>query len=60
MCTAMGFYIYNYGGLLVRAGNKWIMLVGALSSSFDTMMRLIYQKYKATERDMADKGIAIA
>lgn len=57
LCTGMGFYVFNQGGLFIGPGNKWMILVGALSSSFDTIMRLIYQKYKATERDLADKGI---
>ena len=57
LCTTMGFYAFNHGGMLFQEGNKWIMLIGALSSSADTLMRLIYQKYKATERDLADKGI---
>ena len=38
-------------------GSPWIILVGALASSSDSLMRLIYQKYKNTERNMADKGI---
>ena len=32
-------------------------MIGALASSSDSLMRLIYQKYKYTEIDMADKGI---
>lgn len=57
LCTTMGFSIYYTGGLFVEAGNSWVILIGALSSSADTMMRLIYQKYKATEREMADMGV---
>lgn len=57
LCTMMGFYSFQHGGLLFVKGNPWIILIGALASSADTMMRLIYQKYKSTEREMADKGI---
>ncbi len=57
MCTAAGFAAYQEGGLLFEQGNPWIILLGALASSSDTMMRLIYQKYKNTERKMADQGI---
>lgn len=57
LCTAMGIAVYHNGGLLVNAGSLWIVIAGALASSSDTMMRLIYQKYKATEREMADAGI---
>lgn len=57
MGAAMGIAAYFQGGPLVKAGNPWIILIGALASSSDTMMRLIYQKYKSTERKMADQGI---
>ena len=57
MCTTLGFAAYQEGGLLFEQGNPWIILLGALASSSDTMMRLIYQKYKNTERKMADQGI---
>ena len=57
MCTMMGIAVYFEGGAVVPAGSPWIILVGALASSSDSLMRLIYQKYKNTERDMADKGI---
>lgn len=57
MCTMMGVAVFFEGGLFVTAGCPWIILVGALASSSDSLMRLIYQKYKNTERDMADKGI---
>ncbi|MCD5099982.1 CDP-alcohol phosphatidyltransferase family protein [Enterococcus faecium] len=57
MCTMMGVAVYFEGGAIVSAGSPWIILVGALASSSDSLMRLIYQKYKNTERDMADKEI---
>ena len=53
----MGVSAYHAGGLLVPRGCVWIVLIGALASTCDTLMRLIYQKYRNTERDMADKGI---
>lgn len=57
MCSMMAVAVYFEGGAFVSAGSPWIILIGALASSSDTLMRLIYQKYKNTERDMADKGI---
>ena len=54
---AMGFAAYYDGGLLVKAGTPWILFAGALASMSDTLMRLIYQKYRATEREMAEKGL---
>ena len=57
MCSAMGVAVFHEGGKLINPGYFWIIYIGALASSADTLMRLIYQKYKATEREMADKGI---
>ena len=57
VCTAMGFSCYAQGGRFVEAGNVWILLMGALASSSDTMMRLIYHKYKSTERELQDNGV---
>lgn len=57
MCSMMGVAVYFEGGLFVAEGSPWIILIGALASSSDSLMRLIYQKYKNTESDMADRGI---
>lgn len=57
MGTTMGIATYFQGGFFIDAGNPWIILIGALASSSDTMMRLVYQKYKNTERKLADQGI---
>ncbi|MGN1217752.1 MAG: CDP-alcohol phosphatidyltransferase family protein [Phocaeicola sp.] len=57
LCTALGFSTYLRGGLLVEKGCVWMILMGALASSSDSMMRLIYQKYRAVERELADAGL---
>lgn len=57
MCIVMGFSVYQSGGILFTQGNPWIILIGAFASSSDTMMRLIYQKYQSTAKDMIDMGI---
>jgi len=57
VCTAMGLSCYAQGGRFVEAGNVWILLMGAFASSSDTMMRLIYHKYKSTERELQDNGV---
>ncbi len=57
MVTCIGYAAYNEGGVFIHAGSAWIIVVGAFASVSDTMMRLIYQKYRATEREMADKNI---
>lgn len=50
--TTIGFGVYNTGGLLFDAGNPWIIMIGALASSSDSLMRLIYQKYQNTLQNM--------
>lgn len=55
--TGLGLTAYFQGGLIVEKNCVWILLLGALASSSDTLMRLIYQKYKASERNLSDKGI---
>ena len=55
--ATMGIAVYFEGGLLFKAGDPWIILIGALASSADTMMRLVYQKYTNTARKLADQGI---
>ena len=57
MCITMSFSVYQTGGLIFKKENAWIILIGAFASSADTMMRLIYQKYKATAAEMVEKGI---
>lgn len=57
LCTCMGVCTYFQGGVLVSQYNMWIVVIGALASSSDTLMRLIYQKYKASERMLADNNI---
>lgn len=56
LCTMIGFATYWEGGLLVNAGCPYVILLGALASTSDTLMRLVYQKYKATERELSDEG----
>ena len=57
MGAPMGIAAYYDGGLLIPAGNIWLILLGAIASSSDSLMRLIYQKYKNIERKMADMGV---
>lgn len=57
ICNTIGFAAYFEGGLLIPAGCPYIILMGALASSADSLMRLIYQKYKSGERELADQGV---
>lgn len=57
MGSMIGVASYFDGGLLFPRYCPWLILLGALGSTFDTLMRLIYQKYKANERELADSGV---
>lgn len=57
ICTSMGYYVYKFGGFIARPEQIIYVLLGALASSGDSLMRLIYQKYRNSEREWADKGI---
>jgi phosphatidylglycerophosphate synthase len=55
--VSLGINCFQNGGLLFTKGSVYIVLLGALASSSDTLMRLIYQKYKATSNDLQNRGI---
>lgn len=55
--TCIGVATYFDGGLLFPKECIWIVLIGAIASSSDSLMRLIYQKYINTERTMEDRGV---
>ena len=56
MGVALGYAAYVEGGVLIRAGMPWLIVFGAIASSADSLMRLIYQKYKSVERELVDEG----
>ena len=45
MFCCMGFSAYQMGGALFVPGNPWVILMGALAGSSDSLMRLLYQKF---------------
>lgn len=57
MCTCMGVAVYFEGGAIVEAGCPWVILAGALASSSDTMMRLIYHKYEQAHQELIKVGV---
>lgn len=57
LCTSMGISAYYMGGILFEKGCILMIILGAIASSSDTMMRLIYQKYKNSENELCEKGI---
>lgn len=57
LCTSLGIATYFNGGIIFESKCIWIVLLGAMASSSDTLMRLVYQKYKSTERDLVDRNL---
>lgn len=57
MGAPIGYAVYCKGGLFVEPGVVWMIVMGSFASMGDTLMRLVYQKYKATERELQDKGV---
>ena len=57
LCTSLGIAAFFNNGLLIHKNCIWIVLLGTIASSSDTLMRLIYQKYKSGERELVDKKL---
>ena len=57
MCSMMGMSVYFHGGILFPKSCPWIILIGALASTSDTLMRLVYQKYKSTALELVKENI---
>lgn len=57
LCSSLGIAAYQNDGLIFSANSTIIIIIlGVLASTSDTLMRLIYQKYKSTERELVDQG----
>lgn len=54
--VSLGMISYFNGGLILKPHCVWILLLGAIASISDTLMRLIYQKYKNSEKNLAEQG----
>ena len=54
---ALGFAAYFNEGFLIEQGSIIIILLGTLASMGDTLMRLIYQKFKNTTYELIEEGI---
>lgn len=58
MFNSMGYYVYLNGGILVSKNNALILVSGAFASTFDTLSRLIFQKFQSIRKDYYEsKGI---
>lgn len=53
--NAMGIYVYFQGGIFLYH-NIVPIILGAFASSFDSLMRLVYQKYIVVSRDWGIEG----
>lgn len=54
---SLGVCVYLRGGVIVAPNTLWVLILGVFASEGDTLMRLIYQKYKSVERELVDKGV---
>lgn len=52
--TCIGINVYNNGGLFLEKYCIISILLGCISSTSDSLMRLIHQKYLNVEREMID------
>lgn len=57
LCTSLGIASFYDGGILISPNTPWIIVIGAFASSSDSLMRLIYQKYINTEKELEERGI---
>lgn len=53
--NALGWYAYVQGGFLIN-DNVAVMVIGGFTSSFDSLMRLVYQKYIVISREIGIEG----
>lgn len=57
LSTSLGISTFFNGGLLFKSQQTIIIVIlGVLGSSSDTLMRLIYQKYKNSENELVEQG----
>lgn len=57
MCTCMGVCAYHNNGILVGKGTVWLIILGSFASTFDTLTRLVNQKYKNSEIELIEQGV---
>lgn len=57
MCIGIGFYTYFNGGVVINSSWIWIILIGVIAGLSDTMMRLVYHKFKEVTLHMVERGV---
>lgn len=55
--VCLGLRAYMDGGFVFAAKDPFIIVIGALASSSDSLMRLCYQKYRNCSIELEKKGI---
>lgn len=50
----LGLCVYNVGGTLINAGNKWILVAGGIACICDILARLINKDYENFSRNRPD------
>ena len=55
--VCLGYRAFMDGGVVFVAKNPFIIVIGALASSSDSLMRLCYQKYRNCSIELEEKGI---
>lgn len=58
-CLTMGYSVYTTGGAILPEKEVMAIVLGGCAAAADPLMRLVYQKYKATLRELSDEGIFI-
>ena len=52
----LGMCAYHEGGVIISPNNAWIIFVGAMAASMDSLSRLANQKFMNTKNDLIEKG----
>lgn len=58
-CLGIGYGAFRLGGILFPENSYLMILLGGFAAFSDPLMRLVFQKYKATERKMLDEGVKL-
>jgi hypothetical protein len=54
---SLGFCAYRNGGVIFEPHSAVVMLLGALASVSDSLMRLCYQKFKNNTAELENSGV---
>ena len=57
MPLCLSIYNFKNGGLLFPSGDYLILIIGSIAAQSDTLMRLVFQKYRNCEVELINNGI---